>query len=259
MVEKVSSQQAYVDYVMKNLPDAQRGDIHVMKSGDNLWNLAKTALNKKNASNKEISDYMLLIAKLNNLDTIEKMNGLKISDKIYMPKTNSAPTSETSNKIEGNKKAASSVKSASAPDKAVVSTVDSIKKEKEMTSAEKSLLGLKETLLNDPTVFVEKAYPRFINLYHVYHHYKDPDNIYYSRKRPLLSFNMDNEGNIKTISFNDEKRINSIRYDYDMDANGNIALDSYSTKIPVDKLDKKELDEIHQILRNISKQAENTY
>ena len=72
MVDKISSQQAYINYVMDRLPAVKRGDVHTLKNGDNLWNLAKKALNNDKATNQQISDYMLLIAKLNNLDTVEK-------------------------------------------------------------------------------------------------------------------------------------------------------------------------------------------
>lgn len=229
MVEKVSAQQAYVDYVMKNLPDAKRGNVHVMQKGDNLWNLAKRALNKKDASNKEISDYMLLIAKLNNLNTIEEMNSLKISDKIYMPEVSASKSIHSGAKIKENP---------SVPN-----------------SAEKSILDLKETILNDKTVFVEQAYPRFINLYHVYNNYTDPKTGYHSRMHPLLSFQLDKSGNVKNISYDDEKQLNPIKYDYDIDKNGNILISNYTRQIQAGKLDKKELSEIHNILKNLTQNA----
>lgn len=229
MVEKVSAQQAYVNYVMKNLPDAKRGNVHVMQKGDNLWNLAKQALNKKDASNKEISDYMLLIAKLNNLNTIEEMNSLKISDKIYMPDVSASKSIHSGAKVKENPSV--------------------------LNSAEKSILDLKETILNDKTVFVEQAYPRFINLYHVYNNYTDPKTGYHSRMHPLLSFQLDKSGNVKNISYDDEKQLNPIKYDYDIDKNGNILISNYTRQIQAGKLDKKELSEIHNILKNLTQNA----
>lgn len=229
MVEKVSSEQAYINYVMKNLPEVERGDVHIMQKGDNLWNLAKKALNKKDATNQEISDYMLLIAKLNNLETVEKMNGLKVSDIIYMPES-SAVQSVSLRK-------SSSAKARKA-------------EPKPQTSAEISVLKLKETILNDKTVFTEKAYPRSLNLYHVYNNYYNKETGYHSYKHPLMTVKVDKEGNISRISFDDtEKSLNPIKYDYDMDAKGNIVIDNFGRKTPVGKIDAKQLDELKNILQ----------
>ena len=85
MTDPVSNEKLYINAMMKKLPDTKEKHEYVIQRGDNLWNLAKRMLNKKQASNKEISDYMLLIAKLNNLDTVEKMNSVKIAQKIYLP------------------------------------------------------------------------------------------------------------------------------------------------------------------------------
>ena len=87
MVEQISQAQRYATYVMQRLPEPEKGKVHTVQSGDNLWNIARKELNKPNAKKLEINNYMLLIAKLNNLDTIEKMNNLKISQKIYLPKS----------------------------------------------------------------------------------------------------------------------------------------------------------------------------
>ena len=232
MVDKISSQQAYINYVMDRLPDVKRGDVHTLKNGDNLWNLAKKALNNDKATNQQISDYMLLIAKLNNLDTVEKMNGLKVSDKIYMPEASGAAKLKQFNPK---------------------STV------RERTSAEKSIMSLKEQILTDKTVFTEMAYPRSMNLYHVYNDYKNPEIGYYSRKHPLVTFRLDKQGNVSKISYDDEKQINPIEYDYDIDAKGNIVIDNYVRQIKVGKLDKQELAELHNILKQLTQKAELSY
>ncbi len=232
MVDKVSSEQAYINYVMKNLPDVKRGNIHTMQKGDNLWNLAKKALNKKDATNQEISNYMLLIAKLNNLETVEKMNSLKVSDKIYMPDTSASQALKSVGKDNSEPR----------------------------TAAEISIQNLKETLINDNTVFTEQAYPRFLNLYHVYNNYYNEETGYRSFKHPLMSVNLDKNGNIKKITFDDtEKNRNPIKYDYDMDANGNIVIDNYGRQTNVGKMDKEELTELKQILQNQIKNARLSY
>lgn len=232
MVENISEQQNYINYVMNKLPYVRRGDVHILQKGDNLWNLAKKALNKDKASNREISEYMLLIAKLNDLDTVEKMNSLKISDKIYMPETLSKNiTSDVQNEIN----------------------------EKRLTSAERSILALKDVILNDKTVFTEMAYPRSINLYHVYNNYTNSETGYNSPKHPLITFKLDKNGNVKTVSYNDEKPLRKIKYDYDMDAKGNIIIDDYVRQTKVGQLDKEEVAEIHKILKDFARQAKLSY
>lgn len=243
MINNLESQQAYIDSVMKRLPDVKKGAVHTMQKGDNLWNLAKKALGGKNLSNQQVSDYMLLIAKLNNLDTVEKMNGLKISDKIYMPESASIQSSKASITQNSNE-----VRLPAAPPM------------KEYTSAEQSILALKEIITNDKTVFVEQAYPRMINLFHVYNDYKNPETGYHSRKHPLLSFKRDKENKIVELSFEDKfEEKDSYKYDYDMDAKGNIIIDKYVRQIKVGKLDKKEVAEIMALLNEKSVNAKLSY
>lgn len=237
MINNADSQQAYIDSVMKRLPDVKKGEVHTMKAGDNLWNLAKKALNKENVSKQEISDYMLLIAKLNNLNTVEKMNSLKVSDKIYMPEGAAV------DKPSGVKKQ---------------NTPAAVKQEP--TSAETSILKLKETIMNDKTVFVERAYPRSINLYHVYNDYTDAKTGYHSRKHPLVSFNVNQDGSIRNVSFNDQqKTVNQIKNDYYMDAQGNIKIHDYIRQTKVGKMDKAEFDELTKYLQGLTEKASLTY
>ena len=87
MVDKISKQQAYLNAVMAKLPDVKNKEIHTVKKGETLWSLAKKNLNKKKATNNEINNRMLLIAKINEFDTIEEMNNLKVKQKIYLPST----------------------------------------------------------------------------------------------------------------------------------------------------------------------------
>ena len=223
MVEYISSEQRYVTSVMKKLPDAEKGKVHTVKSGDNLWNIAKKELNKENAKNSEISDYMLLIAKLNNLDTIEKMNNLKALDKIYLPKT-SFSNFEIS--------------------------------KKNLSSAEVSIDKLKKIISEDKTVFVEKmykGYPSKTDLYHVYNAYTHESG-YRSPKHPLLSFVKDRKsGEIKNISFNDQQKdVLYGKYDYQLDDKGNIVTSGYYKVAQVGKMNKKELDELHSVLKQKS-------
>jgi len=234
MVEQISAEQAYVTSVMKKLPQAEKGREHTLQKGDNLWNLAKRELNKKNAKNSEISDYMLLIAKLNNLDTIEKMNGLKVSDKIFLPKT-SAPVN-TAN-VKGPTKPNTNIAQA-------------------QTSAEISIKKLKDIILNDKTLKIEKMHKGYrsrTSLYHVYNEHLYPSG-YKSYKHPLMSFVKDNKtGEITTISYDDQQ--NNLRigqYDYDIDKKGKIVTHDYFRKTQTGKIDETEIAELHRILNEKS-------
>jgi len=241
MVKEISAEQAYATSVMNNLPQVEKGRVHTLQKGDNLWNLAKRELNKKNAKNSEISNYMLLIAKLNNLDTIEKMNGLKVSDKIFLPKT-------------------------SAPEK--TTTVAAVAKSKTniaqaQTSAEISINKLKEIILNDKTLKIEKMYKGYsstTSLYHVYNEHLYESG-YKSSKHPLMSFVKDDKTEkITTISYNDQQKDQrSGQYDYDIDKKGNIVTHGYFRKAQAGKINETELTELHRILNEKSKNIKEVY
>lgn len=240
MVEKISSEQSYVNYVMNRLPNVEKGEVHTMKRGDSLWNLAKRELNKKNATNKEISDYMLLIAKLNNLDTIEKMNGLKVADKIYLPQV-----SEASNNTK------------------VVSANKPQETKADLTAAENSILKLKDIILNDKTVTVEKMYKGYkssTDLYHVYTDYTSPTG-YHSRKHPVMSFTKNhNTSKITSVTFNNQDSdILSGKDDYEMDSKGNIKINNFMHPQKVGKLDNTELDQLYSKLDTLSKNCRSAY
>ena len=127
MSVQISQEQQYINAVMAKLPEIKSKKVHTLKTGDSLWSLAKESLGKK-ASNQEISMRMLMIAKLNNLTTIEQMNNLKATEKIYLPET----------------------------------YIETAKKEKvlkkELNSSEKSALDILSTLQNDKTITLEDAF-----------------------------------------------------------------------------------------------------
>lgn len=97
MVSKVTnSRDAYVQQRFSQLPNAEKGEAHVIKKGESLWNIAKSELGD-NAKKSEINDYMLQLAKLNGLDSVEKMNNIKVNTTIYLPKkTDGAPLPDDS-------------------------------------------------------------------------------------------------------------------------------------------------------------------
>jgi len=87
MVKKVSQsyQNAYIQKQFNRLPSAEKGNTRQVKAGENLWSIAKSELGE-NASNKEINDYVFLIAKVNDLNTDKKMNQIRANANLYMPK-----------------------------------------------------------------------------------------------------------------------------------------------------------------------------
>ena len=203
MVEKISAENAYVRFMMDKLPDNTKGQEYTVKRGDSLWNLAKKELNKtKPATNAEISKYMLLIAKLNGLDTVEKMNGIKAEEVIYMPDTEFVSARELINS-------------------------DYIDKEAPLTSAEESFQDVLNTVLTDKTISIKQAYPYVGATQSLYHVYKAREGrpTSFSSQSPVLSFNIKQDGKIDKISFEDVNGDkNSYGYDYDLTANGHITM-----------------------------------
>ncbi len=240
MTEKISAEQRYVTAIMRRLPNAEKGKVHTVKDGDCLWNIAKRELNKKNAKNSEICDYVFLIAKLNNLDTIEKMNSLKVSDKIYLPKSQKVQTSASNNTAEAPK-----VRNNALKKPAEIS--------KEFTDAEISILNLKKILLDDKTVNIEKmykGYPSDNDIYTVYNSSKYSDS-FVTTKHPIISFTQDRKsGKIKSLSFDNQIKDKYFgKFDYDMDDKGNIFVRNNMKNIKAGNIDNKELNEIHSILQ----------
>lgn len=196
MTEKITAVQAYINEVMASLPEVKEKKEHNLKAGESLWGLAKQELGRKNVSNKEIQEYMLLIAKINGLNTVEKMNGLHANDKIYLP-----------DKIEK-----------------LSQTTDKVK---EKSSLEKSVEYIINLLKNDKTAQVQKANLSLKNShYHIFRDKKYP-NGFISKNSPVLSFTLDKNEQIVKLSLDDINDILKLRYDYDMDKNGRTFLREY--------------------------------
>lgn len=231
MVDNVK-ENAYIRYAMSNLPEVKAGSTYVLKNGDSLWNIARNEISKnkeKKASNKEISEYMLLIAKLNNLDTVEKMNGLKYSQQILLPENN--PLSAANN---------SGIKS--------------------KTDAEKSIDENISTLKNDKSVYAVKASLGRTQkqLYHVFNSHKYP-NGYTSTSHPVMSFNVDKSGKVVEVTFNDINDKNPIKYDYKLDNNGTITVNDGLYRKKQGQISKEKFEELEGILLNISKDVKVAY
>lgn len=241
MVNKID-EQSYITYMMRKLPDAEKGKVHKMEKGDNLWKLAKQELNKTNASNQEISEYMLLIAKLNNLETIEKMHSLKVSDEIYLPEKVQVSKPENASKSQT---------SAATEDAKTKPQV----KQKPLTDAEQGFAAIKDALLNDKSIHVTQAYPRFLNLYHVYQHYENDQTGFVSKYHPVTSFTLDKQGKFKKASFEGTQDIDKYGYDYDVDKNGNIKRHNGIHNGIRGKVSSEDMKQVAEILVNLANQS----
>lgn len=205
MINSVSNEQAYINALMAKLPDVKEKEEYSLKKGDSLWSLAKKCLNDQNASNAKTANYMLLIAKLNKLDTVEKMNGLKVGEKIYLP--NEIVKSENLTKVRND--------------------------------AENTLIKTIDVLENDKTLKLEKANMQYGQCYHLYRKKNANDDFKLDRKL-VLSFNVNRNGEIDVVSMNDAKKdLYAFGYDYDVDQKGNIIEAKYPHAIE-GKLSKEE-------------------
>lgn len=205
MINSVSNEQAYINALMAKLPDVNTKNEYALKKGDSLWSLAKKCLNDENASNAETANYMLLIAKLNKLDTVEKMNGLKVGQKIYLP--NEILKSENPTKVR--------------------------------SDAEDTLIKTIDVLENDKTLRLEKSKMQYGQCYHLYRKRNANDDFKLDRKL-VLSFQINSKGEISTVSLDNAKKdLYAFGYDYDVDQKGNIIEAKYPHAIK-GKLSKEE-------------------
>ena len=230
MINGVSAEQAVINQVFEKLPEVKSKKEYTLKNGESLWGLAKQELGGKNLTNREIRDYMLLIAKLNGLDTVEKMNGLMANQKIYLP--------ELTGKLK-----------------------NSVKESK--NSIDKTVDALLNTLKNDKSVHVKGSMfgAMHSNLYHIFKE-KTYSSGYKTNESPVLSFVVDREGSVQTISTDDTQDIFAIRYDYDIDKKGNVILPDYPAKKAgnLDKTQKESLfGEVQKLYDDYNKQPKRYY
>lgn len=217
MSVQISQEQQYINAVMAKLPEIKNKKEHTLKKGESLWSLAKQALHQ-NATNQEISTLMLMIAKLNNLTTIEKMNNLKASEKIYLP--------EDCVDKNGNIK-------------------------RELNASEKTALDVLHTLQTDENLRLQDpfSYCSPGSLYHVYNKHKYPSG-FVSHSHPVTSISMNKDGTIKTLTFNDSnKKFNPWGYDYELRSDGTL-INSYTHK-PCGQLSKEQMEEILTTSQNL--------
>ena len=217
MSVQISQEQLYINAVMAKLPDVEHKKEHILKKGESLWSIAKQSLHK-NASNQEISTLMLLIAKMNGLTTVEKMNNLKAAQKIYLP-----------DGID-----------------------DSVKDGKRgLNPAERTALSVLHTLQNDKNLIVQDPffYWKPGSLYHIYNKLRYPSG-FVSHRHPVTSVNMGKDGTISTLTFNDtEKHFNPWGYDYELQKDGTL-INRYTHK-QCGQLSKEQMQELLSTCENV--------
>lgn len=231
MVNGISTEQAIINNVFAELPEVKSKKEHVLKHGDSLWKLAKRELGNKKLSDREIRDYMFLIAKLNGLDTLEKMNNLFVNQKIYLPVD--VEKTQKNNQKNSNSK------------------------------FQNSLQSIINTLKNDKTVYVNKAIfgSHNFGLYHIFHR-KKYESGFVSNQSPVLSFQLDKNGKIKDIVFDDKENILPISFDYKVDKNGKTVINKYPYEL-VENLSNQDKEvlfgEILKHYENYQKQPKRHY
>ena len=80
-----NTEQSYYARTYASTPTAKEKIEYSVQKGDNLWSIAKSHLDKEDATNAEILNMMYRIAKLNNKETLESANNIRINETIYLP------------------------------------------------------------------------------------------------------------------------------------------------------------------------------
>ena len=197
----IAAENKYISYMMGKIStDNVEKESYTVKKGDNLWNLAKKELGS-GATNQEISQYMLLIAKMNGLDTYEKMNNIKYGQSIFMPDTGTISAREY---------------------------ISSQKDKKEITAAEKSMYEILKQIENNE-LNIEKCYSGTTGV-EVYLATKYDDELGYPITRASIKTSGSGENRkIREFSFEDsEKNLQPERLDYALYPDGNLTKGSYS-------------------------------
>jgi len=211
---------------MAKTAKVERGSEHTIKQGECLWNIAKENLGK-NAKKSEILDYIYQIAKLNDFKSIEEMNNLQKNKKIFLPKSNSISNSKVVTPILQKR----------------------ITQQKPKSNAELGFEDLKNSIFNTPKENLEVSCGfKGLGISNYSIEVNNRDNYL---KKTVANFTADKNGNIIDIAFNGRTNEIDIRYDYEVNKNGQI-LKSDEFKIHtnvVGSVNKDDLEKIKNILK----------
>lgn len=313
----------YYNLTMAKMPEVKKGSEYTIKKGDSLWAIAKSQLGS-NAKRSDILDYTYRIAKLNNYDSIKKMNSIKVNDKILLPEVEKAqktatvtntqpkqnrttqqtqskpaeqavvtqPASYSQNKqlsqiapwdnswqyqsgwsynqplnipFETEDRRARQTKKTTpsvirpARTTAPVQTQTAKIQEKPKSNAQQGFEDIKNKITGTPVenLTVSSCEAIYSDIHTVYR--IDPKNTYI--REQIATFIMDKKHNLVNISFNGRKNEMDIRYDYTAEMNGKVKQSDefgIETKV-VDKVDKKEMQQLGKVLKQVVENAKRTY
>ena len=256
MVEKVSSTNAYIKQRFAHLPQVEKGEARVIKSGESLWNIAKAEVSKtkKKAKKSEINDYMLLMAKVNGLDTEEKMNKIKANSTIYLPgkeKKNGGVNPQAARTTTPQRMTASTQPARTTnPQRTTANTPPArttnpqrttannqpvrrtgqkptgqqvVTAAKKLTSSEQSFADRINTIYSDPNVKVESSHLNLLDKAQLYTIYSKRTyaNGRVSNSSPVMMVHIDDKGKLESVTYDDNKDIKPAFFDYTVRRNKN--------------------------------------
>ena len=206
---------------------------------------------------------MLLIAKINNLKTVEKMNNLKVNQKIYLPSgegqaviAKKRAEKQENRQIHRNTKKIVRRTVRRSPQKVQQKTV--AKKSNPIwqstNPAVKSANSAFNILKNDKTVKVEKVKIFGNNeCYHVTNEQKTKYG-FIDKNNMVISFDVEGK-QIKNAFIEDaNNNLNIFGYDYSIDKNGTIRQNQYPFNVK-GQLSKQENAQLRTQLQNAMKKA----
>lgn len=266
MFNSISAEQAYVNELMSNLPEVKDKKEYILKNGESLWRIAKRELGNKKLTNEEIRDYMLLIAKLNNLTSPEKMNALKANETIYLP----GKSNQTTQQPAPYKKEIGWIKTdftSFKPDTTIavsrkapieIKPVEQVKPEpvevKERTDVQQTVDKLLTDLKTNKTLYLKRMHVPNDVAYWVMGR-KEHSSGFISQQHPYAGFTLDKDGKIKKVTF---EGINDLwRYgnDYEVYSNGDVIFKKSPNKVH-EKLSKDDNEKLFNEFNRIYQELE---
>lgn len=245
-------------------PSSENKVSYTIKKGDNLWNIAKEKLNKKNAKNSEIQGFMYQIAKLNNLNSLESANSLDINDVIYLPSSSDSQSAVHSGsdtkKVRDSKTTAAEINKILEPEgmnyfdtmRYKQKHIDSVPVELYTENGKAGINYWADMLNKDSKLFFQKSYSSSPTKPSGLVITKKENDFPYGKTEAYLLVQVDDNGKFKEVAFNTpDVKMHRIQFDYELDSNGNLKRPSnaYGGMEVLDKMKKEEYQQFVQALQ----------